>query len=301
MVSAAHARPKGTPRAKRWLVVVGILLAVLILWWRAGDVRDVFGRQYEYEEDLTIDLDGSGSLTVNASLAALSALRGLDVDPLGQSVDRDRIRTLYESGVTRVKSVPRPWRRRGRQFVQINLEFDDVRKLNQAAPLSWSAYQLGQEGGQHVFRQTVTASALKPGALKNVGWDGSEIVAFRLHLPSRILEHNARDLEKDEPTGIRRGNILSWEQHLADRLDSRPVTVQVRMESQSILYRTLFLFIGAFAAAVLTLAGLIWWTIRRGTDPDESNPKLQIPNPNQLESPTPIAMDSNQRSERGSN
>jgi hypothetical protein len=301
MVSAAHARPKGTPRAKRWLVVVGILLAVLILWWRAGDVRDVFGRQYEYEEDLTIDLDGSGSLTVNASLAALSALRGLDVDPLGQSVDRDRIRTLYESGVTRVKSVPRPWRRRGRQFVQINLEFDDVRKLNQAAPLSWSAYQLGQEGGQHVFRQTVTASALKPGALKNVGWDGSEIVAFRLHLPSRILEHNARDLEKDEPTGIRRGNILSWEQHLADRLDSRPVTVQVRMESQSILYRTLFLFIGAFAAAVLTLAGLIWWTIRRGTDPDESNPKLQIPNPNQLESPTPNAMDSNQRSERGSN
>jgi hypothetical protein len=301
MVSAAHARPKGTPRAKRWLVVVGILLAVLILWWRAGDVRDVFGRQYEYEEDLTIDLDGSGSLTVNASLAALSALRGLDVDPLGQSVDRDRIRTLYESGVTRVKSVPRPWRRRGRQFVQINLEFDDVRKLNQAAPLSWSAYQLGQEGGQHVFRQTVTASALKPGALKNVGWDGSEIVAFRLHLPSRILEHNARDLEKDEPTGIRRGNILSWEQHLADRLDSRPVTVQVRMESQSILYRTLFLFIGAFAAAVLTLAGLIWWTIRRGTDPDESNPKPQIPNPNQLESPTPNAMDSNQRSERGSN
>ena len=269
MVSAAHARPKGRPRAKRWLVVVGILLAVLILWWRAGDVRDVLGRQYEYEEDLTIDLDGSGSLTVNASLAALSALRGLDVDPLGQSVDRDRIRMLYESGVTRVKSVPRPWRRRGRQFVQINLEFDDVRKLSQAAPLSWSAYQLGQEGGQHVFRQTVTASALKPGALKNVGWDGSEIVAFRLHLPSRILEHNARDLEKDEPTGIRRGNILAWEQHLADRLDGRPVTVQVRMESQSILYRTLFLFIGAFAAAVLTLAGLIWWTVRKGSDQQE--------------------------------
>jgi hypothetical protein len=269
MVSAAHARPKGTPRAKRWLVVVGILLAILILWWRAGDVRDVFGRQYEYEEDLTIDLDGSGSLTVNASLAALSALRGLDVDPQGQSVDRDRIRTLYESGVTRVKSVPRPWRRRGRQFVQINLEFDDVRKLNQAAPLSWSAYQLGQEGGQHLFRQTVAASALKPGALKSVGWDGSEIVAFRLHLPSRILEHNARDLEKDEPTGIRRGNILAWEQHLADRLDGRPVTVQVRMESQSILYRTVFLFVGAFTAAVLTLAGLIWWTIRKGSDQEE--------------------------------
>ena len=270
MVSAAHARPSGRSHAKRWIVLSVVLLALAILWWRAGDVRDVFGKQYEYEEDLTIDLDGSGRLTVNASLAALAALRGLDVDPLAQAVDRDRIRAFYESGVARVRSVPRPWRRRGRQFVQINLEFDDVRKLSEAAPLSWSAYQLLQENGAHVFRQTVAASALKPGSLKNVGWDGSEIVAFRLHLPSRILEHNARDLEKNEPTGISRGNILAWEQHLAERLDGRPVTAEVRLESQSILYHTLFLFIGAFAAALLTLGSLIWWTIRRGSDHDDS-------------------------------
>ena len=140
--------------------------------------------------------------------------------------------------------MPRPWSRRGRQFVQINLEFDDVRRLHEAAPLSWSRYELTAGNGQHLFRQTVGASALKPGTLKNVGWDGGEIVAFRLHLPSRILEHNARDLEKNEPTGIHRGNILAWEQHLADRLDGRPVTIEVRMDSQSILYRTLFLFAG---------------------------------------------------------
>jgi hypothetical protein len=240
-----------------------------MLWWRGGDVRDVFGRQYEYEEDLTIDLDGSGALTVNARSRRSPRCAGSTSIPLAQSVDRDRIRALYESSVTRVKSVPRPWRRRGREFVQINLEFDDVRKLHQARRCHGRRYQLGQENGQHVFRQSVTTSALKPGSLKNVGWDGSEVVAFRLHLPSRILEHNARDLEKDEPTGIRRGNILAWEQHLADRLDGRPLTVQVRMESQSILYRTLFLFAGAFAAAVLTLGGLIWWTIRKGADQDE--------------------------------
>jgi hypothetical protein len=266
MVSAAHARPSVRPRAKRWILVAGILVAGVLLWWRAGDVRDVFGRQYEYEEDLTVALDGTGTLTVNASLAALAALRGLDVDPRATSVDQDRIRALYESSVTRVTSVPRPWRRRGRQFVQINLEFADVRRLSEAKPLSWSRYELAAVNGQHVFRQTVSASALRPGTLENVGWDGSEVVAFRLHLPSRILEHNARDLEKDEPTGIHRGNILSWEQHLADRLDGRPLVVEVRMDSQSILYRTLFLFAGAFAAAVLTLGGLIWWTIRKGAE-----------------------------------
>ena len=122
-------------------------------------------------------------------------------------------------------------------------------------------------------------SALKPGTLKNVGWDGSEIVAFRLHLPSRILEHNARDLETNEPTGIHRGNILAWEQHLADRLDGRPVTIEVRMDSQSILYRTLLLFAGAFAAAVLTLvaADLVDDAAREGSGGDNS--QLQLPTP----------------------
>jgi hypothetical protein len=265
MRSAAHARRTGTSRAKRWIAVAIVLAAAAGVWLRYGVVRDLFGRQYEYEEDLTVGIDGSGTLTINASLAALNALRGLDVDPLATSVDRDRIRALYQSSVARVISVPRPWRRHGRQFVQINLEFADVRRLNEAGPLSWSRYELTDQSGQHLFRQTVGASALKPGTLRNVGWDGSEVVAFRLHLPSRILEHNARDLEKNEPTGIYRGNILAWEQHLADRLDGKPVTVEVRMDSQSILYRTLFLFTGAFGAAVLTLVLLIWWTMRKGS------------------------------------
>ena len=245
-------------------------MAILVVvaaaaWFQSGRVRDLIGRQYEYEEDLTIGINGAGTLTVNASLAALAALRGLAVDPQARSVDRQRVRALYESPVVRVVSVPRPWSRNGRQFVQVNLEFDDVTKLHEAPPLAWSRYEMKAEGGQHVFRQTIGASALRPGTLKNVGWDGSEVVAFRLHLPSRILEHNARDLENDEPTGIERGNILAWEQHLADRLDGRPVAIEVRMDSESILYRTLFLFAGAFTAAVLTLVGLIWWTMRRGS------------------------------------
>ena len=270
MVSAAHARPPRS-RAKRWIGLAAVLVLALLVWFRSGDVRDVFGKQYEYEEDLTIGLDGAGRVTINASLAALAALRGLDVDPQAASVDRDRIRALYESPVVRVESVPRPWRRRGRQFVQINLEFDDVRRLHEAKPLAWSTYELREEGGRHLFRQTVGPSAHRAGTLKAVGWDGSEIVAFRLHLPSRILEHNARDLERDEPTGILRGNILAWEQHLSDRLDGRPVVAEVRMESESILYRTLFLFAGAFAAALLTLALAIWWIVRKGrTDADNS-------------------------------
>ena len=269
MVTSARAPRAGRSRV-RWAVAVVLLLAAIAFWARSGTL---FGKQYEYEEDLTIALDGSATLTINSSIAALVALRGLPLDPSTGTVDRDRIRAAFESPVARVVSVPRPWRRSGRSFAQINLQVPDVRRLHELAPLSWSRYQLTGAAEETTFRQSVGASALKAGRLKNFGWDGSEVVAFRLHLPSRILHHNARDLENNEPTGVSRGNILAWEQHLADRLEGVPIQIEVRMESRSILYRTLWLFGGAFAAAVLTLAALIWWTVRKGKKRAES-PRL---------------------------
>ena len=261
MVSSAPARRSRASRAKWILFAVVLAGAAIALWSRGGGI---FGRQYEYEEDLTLALDGSATVTINASIAALVALRGLDLDPQASSVDRDRVRAAFQSPVAEVRSVPRPWRRRGRQFVQINLNVPDIRRLHELPALSWSRYELTADQNGHTFRQNVGPSALRPGALQKYGWDGSELVAFRVHLPSRILEHNARDLEGDEPISVGRGNILAWEQHLADRLDGRPVEIVVRMESRSILYRTLWLFAGAFAAAVLTMAGLIWWTVKKG-------------------------------------
>ena len=231
----------------------------------AGCGGRVFGKQYEYEEDLTIGLDGSGTLVVNASYAALAALRAAPVptDSTGR-ISRDQVRAIFSSPVTAVTRVSREWRRHGRRFVQVRVTFDDVRRLHEAGPFSWSRYGLTQENGKHVFTQRVGASALVPGSLKNYGWNGSEIVAFRLHLPSKITFHNARHLETNDTRGIDRGNILAWEQHLADRLEGRPVEIRVEMESRSILHRTLWLFAGAFASAVLVLALLIWWTMRRG-------------------------------------
>ena len=227
----------------------------------------VFGKQYEYEEDTTIALDGSATIVVNASLPALVALRGLDlpVDPNARP-DRDRIREMYSTPVTSVTRVSRPWTRKGRKFVQIRVQVHDLRRLHEAPPFAWSKYALTQEGGHHVLTHVVGPSAMKPGALKNYGWDGSEIVAFRLHLPSKITYHNSRSLETNEPLPHERGNILRWEQHLADRLDGKPVEIKVEMESQSILYRTLWLFAGAFTAALLLLVLLVWWFVRRGRD-----------------------------------
>ena len=241
-------------------------LAVVALLSAAACGGAMFGKQYEYEEDLFIDLDGSATLVVNASLPALAALRGIDVGPDPSArLDRDRVRAAYTSPVAEVTRVSRGWRRHGRQFVQVRLDIPDIRRLHEAPPFAWSRYELTQEGEEHVFRQRVEGSAFKAGTLQNVGWSGQELVAFRLHLPSRIRHHNARDIVTEQPTDTERGNILRWEQHLADRLEGTPVEIEVRMDSESILRRTLWLFGGAFLAALAALAALVWFMFRKGT------------------------------------
>ena len=242
------------------LLVLGMTAAAAVAC-RGG----ILGRQYEYEEDLYLSLDGSATLVVNTSLPALVALRGIDLDPNPATrLDLNRIRAAYQSPVTEVTRVSPPWRRAGRRFVQIRMDVPDVRKLTDAGPFSWSRYTLKVEHGHHVFEQNVGASAFKRGTLQKVGWNGSEIVAFRLHLPSRILWHNSKDLDTNQANETKRGNILAWEQHLTDRLDGVPLDIRVELDSQSILYRTLWLFAGAFAAAIAVLGLIIWLTIRKG-------------------------------------
>jgi hypothetical protein len=254
---------RGAPK-RSWISAKATLLAVVMASGAAA-CSGIFGTQYEYEEDLYVSLDGSATVIVNASIPALIALRGvpLNPDPAARP-DEAKIRAAYASPGTKVTRVSPPWRRKGRQFVQVRVEARDVTKLSEVGPLSWSRYQLAQRGAQHVFEQTIGASALRPGTLQKVGWTGEELVGFRLHLPSRIVWHNARHPDTNAPRETARGNIVAWEQHLADRLDGVPLEIKVHMDSQSILHRTLWLFGGAFAAALAVMASLIWFTIRKG-------------------------------------
>jgi len=127
------------------------------------------------------------------------------------------------------------------------------RRLGQAAPFAWSTYRFGKEDALYVYRQTVGASA--GGDAGPVNWNGREIVAFRLHLPSKVAYQNTQDK--------RRGNIFVWEQPLAERLKGTPVEIEARMETQSILYRTLWLFGATFLAVAAAFALVIGWLLRR--------------------------------------
>jgi hypothetical protein len=258
-------------RAGRRARACGAAILCVLLAAAAACGGRFFGKVYEYEEDLYVSLDGSADLIVNASIPALVTLRGfaLDIDPASR-FDTDAVRAAYQSAVTEVTRVSRPWRRHGRRFVQVRLHVSDIRKLSQVSPFAWSTYELAVKDGLVIYKQQITASAMRPGTMQNFGWSGGELVAFRLHLPSKIVWHNARELETNETSAIARGNILAWEQHLTDRLDGRPIAIEVRMENQSILHRTLWLFAGAFASAVLLIGALIWWTVRKGPKEGEA-------------------------------
>jgi hypothetical protein len=249
---------------------------------RGGGPLASLTTEYEYEEDLTLSLDGSASLVVNASIPALVALRGLplptDLRARADQV-REQVRTIYSSAQTRVGRIS-TWTRSGRRFVGVHLRVDDVRSLPQAAPFSWAAYDLHQDGEEVIYRLKLSkpASSATPAS---VGLTGNEIVAFRLHLPARIRFQNSRWLDRDESRPAARGNIITWEQRLEDRFKGQPIAyaedktpdvMEARMDRESILYRTLWLFGIAFAAAILVLAGLIWLTMRRGATTETSGP-----------------------------
>jgi hypothetical protein len=215
-------------------------------------------KQYEYEEELYLSLDGTATLNVNASVPALVALRGveLDVNPRAR-LDRDRVRALFQGPGVEVSRVSLS-RRDGRRFVHVSVDVDDVRQLPRVALFSWSDYELRRNGDVVEYRQVVGPAAGR--AVGDVGWEGDELVSFRLHIPSVIPFHNAPSRE------VQRGNIVEWEQPLAARARGDELDIQVHMEPESILYSTLILFGSTIVAAALAFAIVIWWVVKRGKD-----------------------------------
>ena len=236
---------------RSWVLIV--VAAALMLSACGGRLVK---KQYEYEEELYLGLDGSATLNVNASVPALVALRAVDLNASPRSrFERERLRAFYEAPGVTVTALSSS-RRYGRRFVHVSMDVADVRSLQRLAPFAWSTYRFAREGDVYEFKQTVGAPAGR--SVSDAGWDGNELVAFRMHLPSKIAYHNAPSRRTE------RGNILEWEQTLAERLRGTPVDIDVQMETQSILARTLLLFGAMIVAAFGTLAAIIWWVARRG-------------------------------------
>jgi hypothetical protein len=235
------------------LLIVCVLVGVAACGSAGGGIRE-----YEYEEEMYLALDGSATLYVHSSIGALNALRGTSFDTRPSArIDRDAVRQLFTTPSARVIRVTTS-RRRGRQYVHVRLETNDVRTLGAAGPFSWSSYSLTREGEVVVYKQAVAGGPEVPHAAGAAEWADEELVAFRIHIPSVVEYHNAG------PENLRRGNIVAWEQSLKDRLRGQPLELEVRMQPRSILHRTLILFASMLAAVALLFGVAIWRIVRAG-------------------------------------
>jgi hypothetical protein len=243
-------------RVCRFALVPAVVMCALI-----ASACGVLAPNYEYEEEIYLRLDGSATVNVNASVASLVALRGVDlpVDPKAR-LDREVVRALFQTAGAPAPRVTLS-RRRMRRFVHVSIEVPDVRQMQRQPMFAWSTYRFDRDSDSVVFRQRVGSSAAK--VVDGSGWTGRELVVFKMHIPSEIPYHNAPSKKTE------RGNILRWEQSLAARLKGEPLDVEVRMEPESILYTTLLLFGFTIVAAAMTFGFVIWWVVRRGRESDE--------------------------------
>ena len=245
---------KAAKPARKNIVLCACCALCVLTVSACGGTATLF-RQYEYEEEIYLSLDGTATVYVNSSIAALNALRGTTFDASPEArVDTTAVRAYYATPATRVVRVSQS-RRNNRRFVHVRLDVDDITRLGEVAPFAWSKYQFTSDGDLFKYRQLVgAATGQDPG---NAGWNGGEIVAFRLHLPSKIRYHNTK-------RDVGRGNILVWEQALAERLRGVPIELDARMERQSILYTTLWLFGITFVAVALAFGIVVVWIVRKG-------------------------------------
>jgi hypothetical protein len=243
-------------RAKQLKWTAAIILVVLAIVGGLLGLRSPMLHQYEYQEDLYLSLDGSAIVYITASIPALVALHGMDlpVDPAAP-VDRAKLRALFSGPGVTASSISM-WRRYGRRFVSIRVDARDVRRLPEALPFERCAFEFARTKAGYTFAEQAGPAASLP--VGRVGWSGEELIGYRWHIPSKVERHNSL------PVNLLRGNILVWEQPLVARMAGVPLRLELDMESQSILNRTLWLFALSAGSALLVVVLLLWWIARKG-------------------------------------
>src|SRR5206468_11460523 len=101
------------------LAVMRIVAALALIATTSVGCGNGLFKQYEYEEDLYLSLDGSATLYVNSSIAAHNALRGTAFDSRPSArMRREGIAAFFLSPFTNVERVTFS-RRAGRSFIHV--------------------------------------------------------------------------------------------------------------------------------------------------------------------------------------
>lgn len=215
------------------------LLSVLLALFVAGCTS------YEYEEEVFLEVDGSGEIRMSGSTAAIHAIHHVDD---GAS----RAKALFEAEGVEIVSA-RETERERRKFVHVEARFGDWDALCRTPAFRGRVCRLtkGEEG------LALELSLPSPREAAPDDLDPHAILALRYHFPSTIHYHNS-------PGGIERGNILAWKHTLREHFAGRPLDVEVRFDRRTILQATVSVLGVSLALVLATIAIALGLMVRKG-------------------------------------
>ncbi len=209
---------------------------------------------YEYEHEIWLRVDGSGSIEVTGQPRLWTAFKSLPLDEKDPEGMKAAARALFErSGLTvrRVTVV----RRRGHVYLYVSAEFKDVNRISYTPAFPDLRIGLRRDRG----RLLMDGSWQRPlEALPSGGATREGMMAVRFHMPSKVYGH------RNAAEGLERGNILGWRQEVGQALDGGRLELGADSDERSILFSTVMLFAGAVVLAVVLLAFALWAVARRG-------------------------------------
>ena len=210
---------------------------------------------YEYEHEIWVKVNGSGTVNVTGRPELWAAFKGV---PFSAELEEDTLRAqardlVERSGLT-VKRVT-VTHRGGRPYLCVSADFGDVNALNGTPAFPDLKLGLHPEGDKLRLR----ASWARPTGAQTAPRQTDGVMAVRFHLPSKVYGHgNAMD-------GVERGNIVGWRQEVKQALAGGTLAdMWALIDSRSILVSTLALFGVAIVLALAIMATGLYWVLRRG-------------------------------------
>ncbi len=178
----------------------------------------------QYKEHLTLDRQGSGTLTFKMGVMDMGAMFGDDLDGLDEPIIEDEEELENYPGITVVDI--RSYSDEGMEWQEMTLEFESLDILNEAMGSSgfspMGIMSFSQEGGHLMFRKALPALSEEFGDVMDdeempiemfyMFFDDMKWV-YEITFPGRIVESNAQDEEVDLAT-----NTIRWSHQMLDLL-----------------------------------------------------------------------------------
>lgn len=200
---------------------------------------------YEYEEEVFLEVDGSGRFRISGSREALGVLHPLS------DVSTDRIRDYFDEPQIELDSV-RETERDGRTFIHVQGRFSDWNRFCEHPAFSGRRCALITTPDLLAIESTV------PRPMESdLPTDADAPIAFRFHFPSTVRFHNSRH-------GIERGNIVRWQRSMGEHFGSDPLVIRARFEKRSVLETTVRVLLAATGLVVLAVSTIIVLMVRKG-------------------------------------